>query len=101
MWCVGTLPGRHQPVSNGDRRVPDARSRPVAERRVRPRQTLQTGRFSQLQLHGTADGLRAVASVAAICRRRCALPCGSARASGGRAGLPYVDGPRRDDGRHR
>ena len=88
MRSAGTLSSRHQSVGDGHRRVPDARSRPVPQRRLRPRQALQAGRLPELQLHGTADGLRAVASLAAgrRSRRVAAVPGRGSGAPGRRRG---------------
>ena len=91
---AGALPGRHQSLGDRDRRVPDARARPVAVRRLRPRQALQAGRLAQLQLHGPAHGLRARAPRLAADRWTAAA---SARVLGARAAR-RVRGPRGADG---
>ena len=96
MRRVGALPGRHQSLGDRDRRVPDACARPVAVRRLRPRQALQAGRFAQLQLHGPAHGLRARAPRLAA-DRRTAAAAAAARVLGARAAR-RVHGPRGADG---
>ena len=100
MRRAGALPGGHQSLGDRHRRVPDARARPLPQRRVRSRQTLQTGRLSQLQLHGPADGLRTISSLSASGRRRvaAAVPAGADRHRPGRS---YDRLFVRDDGQRR
>lgn len=57
MWRPGSLPGRHQPLSDGDGGLPDAEAQPVHERRLRHRQDEKVQHLTQLQLHGSAPRL--------------------------------------------
>lgn len=68
---IGTLFGRNQSFGDDHRRLPDVFALPLPQRRLRPRQAPKAEHLSQLQLHGSADGLRTILETRkGVCIRR-------------------------------